>query len=402
MFENNNMEKLIEKYIKKLDQTPLSHFRYLLGEVDWSNRFIGIKGARGSGKTTLMLQHILTSELPQDQTLYVSLDDLYFTENKLVDLVDLFVKEGGKHLLVDEVHRYPNWSIELKNIYDDHPKLQIVFTGSSLIHIEQAKGDLSRRAVFYELFGLSFREFLSFSGVVDFKKLTLEDVLADHISASRLICKEIKPLAWFKQYLQYGYYPYFSENKDTYHQKLAETINVALSTDLPGVHKLNYRSIEKIRLLLHVLAESVPFKPNISKLSERIEVSRSQLLAFLKYLEDMRIVWKLYTDSIGISRLQKPEKLYLSHPNLFYALTCANSNIGSIRESFFISQLSTLHQVEYTKIGDFRIGDRTFEIGGRAKSQKQIKNIERAFIAADEIEIGYKNKIPLWLFGFLY
>lgn len=397
------MERIFEKYYQKLDTVTLNLQRSLLSDIDWTNRFIGIKGARGAGKTTLLFQYIHKRRLPQNnQTLYVSLDDLYFTENKLVDLADRFVKEGGKYLLLDEVHRYPNWSAELKNIYDDHADLQLVFTGSSLIHIEKAKGDLSRRVVMYELFGLSFREFLHFRHGVCFEKIELSELLTNHVTLARKIIRKIKPLACFKDYLQFGYYPYFLENEKAYPQKLSETIGLALSADLPAAYNLNYGSIEKIRLLLHILAESVPFKPNISKLSERIGISRNSLLEFLKYLEEMRIARRLYASTQGIGILQKPDKLYLYHPNLHYALSWQNSDTGSIRESFFLSQVSPAHPVTYATDGDFKLGKYTFEVGGKGKTDKQIKAVKDAFVAADNVEIGHKDKIPLWLFGFLY
>ncbi len=303
---------------------------------------------------------------------------------------------------MDEVHRYPNWSSELKNIYDDFPDLQVVFTGSSLIHIEKARGDLSRRAVVYELHGLSYREFLGFSEIFTYGKLTLEDILKNHVEISMSIVREIKPLAHFKDYLNYGYYPFFLENKDAYQQKLIETILIALSTDLPPTYNISYASIEKIKQLLYILAESVPFKPNIAKLSERIGVSRNSLLDFLRYLEELRIVRRLYADTKGISILKKPEKLYLYHPNISYSLAYHEAEIGNIRESFFINQLSVHHPIEYSATGDFRIEKYIFEIGGRSKSQKQIPGENLAYIVADNIEIGHKNKIPLWLFGFLY
>ncbi|GAB2622423.1 ATP-binding protein [Belliella aquatica] len=396
------MEKLIQKYYQKLDRTKLLKLRSQMFDIDWSNRFIGIKGARGAGKTTLLFQYILLKQLPTQETLYVSLDDLYFTENSIFSLAEQFVNEGGKYLLIDEVHRYANWSSELKNIYDDFPDLQVVFTGSSLIHIENARGDLSRRAVVYELHGLSFREFLAFQDIGQFDKLSLDDILNRHVELARPIVNKIKPLSFFKDYLTYGYFPYYLENKDAYLQKLMETILIALSTDLPSSYNLSYASVEKIKQLLHILAESVPFKPNITKLSERIGVARNSLLDFLRYLEELRIVKRLYADTKGIGLLQKPEKLYLNHPNIFYALSYQEADKGSIRESFFINQVSVVHPIEYSAKGDFKVGKDLFEIGGKSKSQKQIQNEQNAYIIADNIEIGHKNKIPLWLFGFLY
>ena len=402
VLSRKQLEKLFEKYYRKADRVSVEFRRYLHEKIDWKNRLIGIKGARGAGKTTLLLQHIALN-LPQDhQTLYVSLDDLFFTEKKLVDLADKFVKQGGRYLLLDEVHRYEGWSQELKNIYDDQPELNIIFTGSSIIHIEKAKADLSRRAVMYELFGLSFREYLQFITNEDLAVIKLDDLLQQHVSLARNIVKKLRPFEHFKNYLHYGYYPYFSENELIYPQKLSETIALALHTDLPAFYDISYNSIEKIRLLLHIISESVPFKPNISKLSERIGISRNSLVNFLHYLEDLRVIRGLYSATHGISLLQKPEKIYLHHPNLHVALSDQNSNVGNMRESFFANQLSVVHPLRYVDDGDFGILDYVFEVGGKNKTARQVKHVERSFVVADDIEIGHQHKIPLWLFGFLY
>lgn len=396
------MESLFEKSYQKLTRVPTKFSRYLTDKIDWKSRLIGIKGARGAGKTTLILQYA-RQHLPTDhQTLYVSLDSFYFTANTLVDLADKFVMQGGKYLLLDEVHRYPNWSQEIKNIYDDQPDLQIIFTGSSIMHLNLAKGDLSRRAIMYELSGLSFREFLNFSSETSFEAISFEELIGNHTARAIDITAKIKPLEHFKNYIEYGHYPYFMEGIKLYPQRLAETISLAISIDLPAFHEINFNSIEKIRLLLYVIAESVPFKPNISKLSERIGISRNHLIQFIRYLEDMRIIRGLYPDTKGISILQKPEKIYLHHPNLQYALASGNSNTGSMRESFFINQLSHLAPLSYAEEGDFIFKDYTFEVGGKNKTHKQIKHLEKSYVAADETEIGHKHKIPLWLFGFLY
>ena len=376
--------------------------RYLASQIDWNSRLIGIKGARGAGKTTLLLQYA-KEHLPKGkQTLYISLDDLFFTANTLVDLADTFVKQGGKFLLLDEVHRYSNWSQEIKNIYDDRPDLKMVFTGSSMLHLDRAKGDLSRRAVMYELPGLSFREYLNYTEKCDFGPIAFGDLITSHTSIAMEITGQLRPLEHFSDYLHYGYYPYFMESPKLYLQKLAETISLALSIDLPSSQDISYASIEKIRLLLHVVAQSVPFKPNISKLSERIGISRNSLIHFLRYLEDLRIIKSLYADTKGIGILQKPEKIYLHHPNLQYALAREHSNIGTIRESFFINQAEVVAPLHYTKAGDFFMDGHIFEIGGGKKTLKQVKHLENACVAADDIEIGHAYKIPLWLFGFLY
>lgn len=396
------MEQLFEKSYQKVLRTPMQFKRYLTGQIDWNSRLIGIKGARGAGKTTLLLQYAKEHLPTGKQTLYISLDDLFFTANTLVDLADTFVKQGGKFLLLDEVHRYSNWSQEIKNVYDDQPDLKMVFTGSSMMHLDRAKGDLSRRAVMYELPGLSFREYLNYTEKYNFSPIAFDDLITSHTSIAMEITGQLRPLEHFTDYLRYGYYPYFMESPKLYPQKLAETISLALSIDLPSSQDISYASIEKIRLLLHVVAESVPFKPNISKLSERIGISRNSLILFLRYLEDLRIIKRLYADTKGIGILQKPEKIYLHHPNLQYALAMENSNIGTIRESFFINQAEVVSPLHYTKAGDFFMDGHLFEIGGRKKTHKQIKHLDNAFVAADDIEIGHAHKIPLWLFGFLY
>lgn len=396
------MEKLKEKFYKKLDHVPLNFKRYLFEEIDWNNRIIGIKGARGAGKTTLLLQYIQLY-LPQgNNTLYVSLDDLYFTENKLVDFADTFVKQGGEYLLLDEVHRYANWSQEIKNIYDDYPGLKVIFTGSAILHLDKARGDLSRRAVMYELFGLSFREYINYITGSAFESINFQELITNHTSLARSIVKKIRPLEHFQNYLHYGYYPYFAENTNLYPQKLAETISLALSTDLPAMYEISNASIEKIRLLLYIIAESVPFKPNISKLSERIGISRNTLISFLRYLEDMRVIRSLYSSVQGIGLLQKPEKIYLHHPNIHYALADSSSNTGNIRESFFLNQVQKTVKISYPTEGDFKVNNLVFEVGGKGKSTKQVKHLQEYIIAADDIEIGFDQKVPLWMFGFLY
>lgn len=396
------MEKLFEKSYKKLDQVTYRFHRHLLDEIDFSSRMIGIKGARGAGKTTLLLQYA-HRQLPLDhQVLYISLDDLWFTENNLVDLADAFVKQGGRYLLLDEVHRYPGWSQELKNIYDDQPDLSVVFTGSSIMHLDKARGDLSRRAVMYELRGLSFREYIALTTNVLHKKLEWETLLKEHVGIARSIIQTVKPLEHFAAYLKHGYYPYFLENVNLYPQKLEETISLALSADLPALHDITPASIEKIRQLLYIIAESAPFKPNISKLSERTGVTRNALIIFLHHLEDLRIINSLYHSASGIGALQKPEKIFLHHPNLQYALSYAETNIGNVRESFFINQAESIKPVTYTSEGDFAVGRDMFEVGGKDKQQRQVKSSKRSFVAADGIEIGHEHKIPLWMFGLLY
>lgn len=305
--------------------------------------------------------------------------------------------------MLDEVHRYANWSQEVKNLYDDFPDLRIVFTGSSIMHLERSKADLSRRAVMYTLSGLSFREFLQIQRIADWPKITLNDLLTRHIELATDLTSQVKPLAHLGDYWKYGYYPYFLENKEVYAQKLTETIKLSLELDLPAVYGVSYATVDKIKQLLVVLAESVPFKPNISKLSELLQATRGSVVEYLHYLEELGVLSLLHRDSFGITRMQKPDKIYLSHPNLQYALHLSQPDKGTLRESFLLSQVLPKHQVEYTDQGDFRLDRRIIiEVGGANKSRRQIAVLSDAYVAADDIEIGYGSKVPLWMFGLLY
>jgi len=397
------MNSIQEKFQRKIQDTSLSFIRSQMTDIAWEARLIGIKGARGVGKTTLLLQYIKKILPINEETLYVSLDNIWFAENNLSDLTDSFVKKGGKYLFLDEVHKYPNWAQELKNIYDDYPQLKIVFTGSSLLEILNARADLSRRAIIYTMQGLSYREYLNLILKVEMPILSLEDIVSNHIKLAQDLNNTIKPLQHFDSYLKSGYYPFFLEAPSLYFQRLEEVINLILEIELPLLRKVDIAYINKLKQLLQIIAQSVPFMPNISKLSERIGINRNTLISYLYFLNEAHIIKNLYRDAKGISQLQKPDKIYLDNTNLQYAFSTNNANIGNIRETFFVNQLSYKHLVEYTKQGDFRVdGMYTFEIGGPQKTKKQIKDLENAFIASDDIEYGYQNKIPLWLFGFLY
>ncbi|WKN46013.1 ATP-binding protein [Tunicatimonas pelagia] len=399
------MEQLFEKFLRKISGISTNFVRDFIRKVDWQDRMIGIRGARGVGKTTLLLQYARL-ELPLgNRTLYVSLDDIYFANNTLLELADQFVKNGGEFLILDEVHRYATWSVELKNIYDDYPVLKVIFTGSSALHLHRAKADLSRRVVIYHMPGLSLREFLRLDASygISLPPVSLSDIIENHTDICLSLTHQFKPLPVFREYLSLGYYPFFTENKNTYHIKLAEILNLILEVDLPHVVNINLSSIEKIRKLLYLLVEFSPFKPNIQKLSERVGVARNTVIAYLQYLQEKEIISLLYSATKSISAMQKPEKVYLQNPNLFHALASNNVNVGSLRETFFLNQLQQKHTVQYPKQGGFLIDDYwVAEIGGSGKGKQQLKGIENGFIAADHLEIGYQNKIPLWLFGFLY
>ena len=397
------MENLFEKYYRRLDSVSSDFVRGIADEIDWDARLIGIRGARGVGKTTLLLQHIKTKLQRDTTSLYVSLDNIWFAENRLVSLTDRFVKEGGKFLFLDEVHKYPDWSREIKNIYDDHPGLNIVFTGSSLLQILNARADLSRRAVVYEMQGLSFREYLGLIPGISFPVLTLEDILKNHVSIERDVNTRVKPLKYFSTYLKSGYYPFFQEVPGLYFNRVEEIINMILEIELPMLRKVEINSIPKLKKLLQIIAESVPFIPNISKLSERTGLNRNTIISYLGYLEEAHIIKNLYKDTKGITRLQKPDKIFLENTNLLYAISPFYVIKGNTHETFFINQIGHGHDVEYADKGYFRIDDRyVFEIGKNSKGLKQIKEIRDSFIVSDEIEYGTGNRIPLWLFGFLY
>ena len=397
------MESIDEKFLKKIDTTSLDFVRSMIDKIRWEARLIGIKGPRGVGKTTLLLQYI-KKNLPIDHTtLYVSLDNIWFAQNSLVDMVDNFVKRGGKYLFLDEVHKYPNWSIEIKNIYDDFPELKIVFTGSSMLEILNARADLSRRAVIYHMQGLSFREFMAIRTRNEFPIHSLEDLIENHVSIAREVLQKVKPLEHFSAYLNHGYFPFFKEVPELYHQRLEEVVNMTLEIELPLLRSVDISYIPKLKHLLHIISESVPFIPNVTKLSERIGINRNTLVSYLFFLQEAHLTKNLYKDIKGITQMQKPEKIYLENTNFQFAFTPKNADLGNLRETFFINQLSDAHTVEYVKDGDFRIdGKYIFEVGGKNKTAEQIQGVKNSFIAADDIEYGNPKKIPLWLFGFLY
>jgi len=397
------MDILFEKSYRKTEEIQTDFVRSIMNDIQWNSRMIGIRGARGIGKTTLLLQRMKLA-LPKNSTvLYVSLDNIWFLEHKLSELIDDFVKHGGTHLFLDEVHKYPNWSQELKNAYDDFPELKIVFTGSSLLEILNARADLSRRAVVYEMQGLSFREYLNMRLKTKFPICSLQDILENQREITAGILRKIKPLQYFTAYVAKGYYPFSFEFDNLYYGQLEEIINLILEIELPLLRGVDIAYISKLKRLLLAIAESAPFTPNVQKLSEHIDINRTTLVAYLHYLQETNLTKHLYRDSTGISKLQKPDKIFLENSNLAYLLAAANVNVGNVRETYFFNQVNYKHMVEFPQKGDFWVDKKyTFEIGGKDKNNRQIYSIENAFIAADDIEYGVGNKIPLWLFGFLY
>ena len=397
------MEILVEKSFQKVRDTDTRFIRSIMDKIDWNDRLIGIRGARGVGKTTLLLQRIKKFLGNTDEALYVSLDNLWFTEYNLLDLVDFFVKRGGKFLFLDEVHKYPQWSQAIKNIYDDFPNLKVVFTGSSLLEILNARADLSRRAIVYDIQGLSYREFLNITQKTDFRAYSLSDVLKNHKEISDEILLKVKPLQFFNDYLQYGYYPFFTEGVARFSYRLEEVVNMILEVELPLLRNVEPAYIPKVKQLLQIVSEAVPFIPNIDSLTKRIGIHRNTLVSYLHYLQETQLTNHLHKDISGINRLQKPEKIYLGNTNLAYTIAKNNTDIGNMRETFFLNQLSYSHVVENPNSGDFWVDKKfLFEVGGKSKSSKQIKEAANAYVVADNIEYGFGNKIPLWQFGMLY
>jgi predicted AAA+ superfamily ATPase len=399
------MNLLFERQERLLQNTDTTFVRKLMHEINWDMRLIGIKGARGVGKSTLILQYIKLFAYKQSprKVLYISLDNIWFTNKNLYTLAEDFVKQGGEHLFLDEVHRYPNWAIEIKNLYDDFPSLKIVFTGSSLLQIINARADLSRRAITYTLQGLSYREFINFETGSTIKTYSLQEITDYHVEIAREINVKIKPLSLFQDYLKWGYYPFYKESKELYASRLIEIINMIIDIELPLLRNVEVSYLAKLKSLLSIIAESVPFIPNISNISDRTGINRNTLVQYFYFLEESGITKNLLKDSFGISKLQKPNKVYLENTNFAYAIAPQNANIGNLRETFFLNQIAYQNKVNYTEQTDFLVNDTLFfEIGGKNKKQTQIQTLNNAYILSDSLEYGTGNRIPLWLFGFLY
>ncbi len=389
------MEKLYEQFLKLLKETDTSFFRYIYAEVNWESRMIGLTGPRGVGKTTLVLQHI-KNNLSLNETLYVTAEDFYFSDSKLIDLADAFVKRNGKYLFVDEIHKYKDWARELKLIYDFYPELNVVFTGSSVLDIKKGASDLSRRAVMYHMHGLSFREYLQLFHQVISRTYSLEEILSHKAELP-----EIKhPLPLFDDYLKRGYYPFSVE--ENFELKLQQIVNQTLETDIPMYAGMNVSTGRKLKQLLAIIAKSVPFKPNMTSISAALLSSRNNIADYCLFIEEAGLITQLRDATGGIRGLGKVDKIYLDNTNLIYSLASSNPNSGNIRETFFLNQLRLKYDVIVSPVADFRIGDYTFEVGGKNKGLKQIQGLNSAFVVKDSIEQGYLNTIPLWQFGLTY
>lgn len=389
------MRTLYQKFETLLQSTTTDFKRYLYDNISWNSRMVGIIGARGVGKTTMILQHI-KENLDNKIALYVSADDMYFSENRLFDLADNFYKNAGEYLFIDEIHKYSDWSRDLKNIYDSFPALKVVFTGSSVLDIMKGSADLSRRAIIYKLQGLSFREYLKL----------FHNYQTEVYSLSQIINNEAKlpniehPLPLFSDYLKRGYYPFGVE--DEIDLRLGQIIVQTLESDIPQYANLNVGTSRKLKRLLSIIAESVPFKPNFSKISEIISVSRNSLDDYFSYMEKAGLIGQLRNETSGIRGLGKIDKVYLDNTNIIFNLVGDKSNVGNIRETFFFNQMRVKNEIISSDKADFVIDNYTFEVGGKNKQQNQIEKDGKSFVVKDDIEYGYLNVVPLWAFGLNY
>ena len=402
--EYQDILPLVNQFNNKMTMVDLTFRRYLYQKINWKARLIGIKGARGVGKSTLLLQHIKESFPDLQNVFYASLDDLWFRAHDLMDLVGYLYTHGFTHLFLDEIHKLDQWSRYIKNIYDSYPQLNIVYTGSSMLEIDHSKVDLSRRQMLYTLRGLSFREYLEFEGVGTFPVVSVEELLGSHLSIAMEVVSHIRVLQYFDRYLQMGHYPFYkgSASMNDYHSRLREVANVVVESDMPAVEEITYATVQKAKQLLMVIAPNVPLQPNISRLSQELEVTPSQCLKILYLLDRAGLLLLLTKEQKDYKHLAKPSKIFLGDGNLMYALS-SKVNLGTCRETFFANQLSAIGQLTMPEKGDFLLdGKYLFEVGGGSKDFRQIANIPDSYLAIDDVEIGHLNRIPLWMFGMLY
>ena len=402
IMEQAEIQPLYDSYHRKIAKVDLRFKRYLYSQINWKARIISIKGARGTGKTTMLLQHILENYEDIDQTLYASLDNLWFATHSLMELVDWANRHGISRLYLDEVHRYELWPQSLKNIYDDYPDMSIVYTSSSLLVLDNATVDMSRRQTPYTLYGLSFREYLELEGIFKTEAISLDDVLMHHVKKAMNIVGRIKVAPLFEAYLAHGYYPFYRESLEDFPSRLRETVTVVIDSDLPAVENVTYETLQKTKKLLMIISEHVPFEPTMSELWRQLSTDNESGLKMLYALDKAQVLALLTAKANNYKSLSKPDKIFLSNPNLMHVL-CPKVDKGNERETFFISQLRVLHDVRYPKQGDFLIDNKfLFEVGGKNKTFEQIADVPNSYLAVDDTEVGSGCRIPLWMFGFLY
>lgn len=389
-------------YLAKIRKVDTKVVRYLYEKINWDARLIGIKGARGVGKTTLLLQRIKLAYKKMDNVFYVSVDNLWFQSHSLPELVDWLYQHGIRNLFLDEVHKYSDWATVIKNLYDTYDDLRIVYTGSSMLEIDHSRVDLSRRQTLYTLQGLSFREYLAISNVKEVPPMGLMQLFEEHQRVAMDVSRDIPVAKYFEEYLRNGYYPFFKEAGNDYMSRLNETAVLVMETDMPAVESISYTTIQKTKQLLMLIAGNVPLVPNISKLSAQLETTRDSCLKMLYTLDKAGLLLLLTRNIKDYKHLVSPEKIFLGNTNLMYALG-SRINEGTLRETFFLNQLSLNHDVYAPSQGDFLVDNKyLFKVGGKNKTFEQIKDMQDSFLAVDDTEVGSRNRIPLWMFGLLY
>lgn len=387
--------QLIAYMKEELANTPVEFRRYMYDRIIWDDRLVGLVGPRGVGKSTMVKQYILAHD-DQDKWLYASADHSYFATHTLIALANEAVKEGITHLVLDEIHKYANWSRELKEIYDVHQSLQVIFTGSSVLDIMKGQADLSRRALIFEMQGLSFREFLSLYHGIDLKRYTLDEIIAHKVE----IPANYHPLPHFREYLRYGYYPFNSA--DTYAIRLQQVMAYTMEVDIPQYAGMNVSTTRKLKQLMAIISQSAPVKPSVQNLGSELKVSKNDVPDYLLYLEKAGMLAQVRDDTGGLRGLGKVEKVFLDNTNLMYAISRGEPNIGNVRETFFNNQMRVNNDVMTSRASDFTIGDYTFEVGGSHKGKRQLEGVEHGIVVRDDIEFGHSQFIPLWHFGLNY
>jgi hypothetical protein len=387
--------RLITLMEDELRTTPMEFHRYMYDRIIWEDRMVGIVGPRGVGKSTMVKQHILRQKNRQDW-LYVTADHTYFSGHTIAELADDFVKEGGRHLVIDEIHKYSGWSHELKQIYDSHADLQVIFTGSSILDIRKGSADLSRRTLMFEMQGLSFREYLEMFKGISFPVYSLEEILDHKVE----IARDFHPLPLFREYLQRGYYPFC--NLPGYNIRLQQVIAQTIEVDIPQFAGMNVSTARKLRRMLDIVSRMAPYKPSFINLATELNVSKNDAPDYMRYLEQVGMIGQLRDRTGGIRGLGKVDKVYVDNPNLMYVLAASEPNIGNMRETFFYNQMRVNNDVMSSKISDFCIDDYTFEVGGANKGKRQLAGAAHGIVVRDDIETGYREIVPLWQFGLNY
>ena len=401
--EYSELSELYAMSTRRVRDVPLRFERHLAERIDWENRLIALRGARGTGKTTLLLQRMKKAFSDPQQALYLSLDHLWFRAHSVYDAIDMHVQNGGTHVFLDEVHYQDQWEVLIKNIYDDYPMLHIVYTGSSMLKLRKAQADLSRRQAEYTLPGLSFAEFLELEEIKKIQRMPLEELLSDHVRRATDITEGFPVMKHFRRYLRTGYYPFYRDVHSGYEDRLLQVVNQVLESDYPAVENVTAGTVQKTKRMLMVLAENAPQTPNMSKLYVELDTDRNQGLKMLKALSEANLLGLLSSKDASLKNMSRPDKIYCDNTNIMYAL-CPGAESGCVRETFFLNQLrSAGYSAVYPKQGDFLAdGKYLFEVGGKGKSFSQIKDIPDSYLAVDDTEIGAGNRIPLWMFGLLY